>query len=344
MNKRTGFTLVELLVVIAIIGILLSLVFPAVQGIREAARRTQCMSRLYNIGLATRNYADNFQKFPPATVIYLGSGWSYYIQPYMELDNLYDSYSLNTNTTPNNHWTQNDNQERACAYLAAQFRCPSDVAPEHWVPHNQFVNDRVPASYGACSTGNLDRYQQLEYDPSLAPANPNTNAQWVQDHRSGVIVPTQNPTTPTPSMQPCVTTVNYLDITDGESVTIMYGDVVFDREVYPGVSDDIDHWHTGAPQIDINGNDLSELCQSSVIEFNYYHHVNDEDFAAMPFASDRDLAAAQMSFGFNSWHGGDGVCFVFADASTHFLNGETAQPIRERLGHRADALGPFTFE
>ncbi len=112
--RRTAFTLVELLVVIAIIGVLVALLLPAVQAAREAARRSQCMNNLRQIGLALHTYHDTFRVFPPSYLTVpggspnmgppdpdngdAGPGWTalMLILPQIEQGNLYNSFDFNT--------------------------------------------------------------------------------------------------------------------------------------------------------------------------------------------------------------------------------------------------------
>jgi len=98
MNNRkvSGFTLVELLVVIAIIGILVGMLLPAVQQVREAARRIDCSNKSRQIGLAVINYESAHREFPPGWVVsenadddeLSGWGWASIILPFLEANNL----------------------------------------------------------------------------------------------------------------------------------------------------------------------------------------------------------------------------------------------------------------
>jgi prepilin-type N-terminal cleavage/methylation domain-containing protein/prepilin-type processing-associated H-X9-DG protein len=130
-RHRPAFTLFELLVVIAIFAVLIGLLVPAVQKVREAASRTQCQSNVKQIGVAMHNYHDSYRKLPPqvagnANVCCYGT-WQMAILPYVEQDNLWKMYVNFANS-----------QGTAQRYDAGQnivvsstrltlFTCPSDT-------------------------------------------------------------------------------------------------------------------------------------------------------------------------------------------------------------------------
>ena len=91
-NYRKAFTLIELLVVIAIIGLLMALLLPAIQRVREASNRMRCQNNLKQIGIAFHNYHNDFNLLPPG--FYENLGWSVFILPYIEQQALYRQYNI----------------------------------------------------------------------------------------------------------------------------------------------------------------------------------------------------------------------------------------------------------
>jgi prepilin-type N-terminal cleavage/methylation domain-containing protein/prepilin-type processing-associated H-X9-DG protein len=200
-RRRTAFTLIELLVVIAIIAILIGLLLPAVQKVREAAQRTQCQNNLHQMVLGLHNYSSANGPFPPAyrnkitasTPGYIpGWGWGTLILPYVEQAPLYEQ--LKVDTTLFGNGTNPAPPTPLSQTPLKIFRCPADNGPTL----NTFRYNHATANYRAVCGPD---------DASLAfVANADRGGVMFQNSKIG----------PT-------------DIPDGTSNTLVIGECMFDQ-------------------------------------------------------------------------------------------------------------------
>ena len=227
-RTRTAFTLVELLVVIAIIGILIAMLLPAVQAVREAARRVQCANNLKQQALATLNYESAHMKFPHGFGFPNQAMWSAYILPFLDQANLYNTLDFNSNFGDS---TGNPNNILAKSAQLAVFRCPSANVPDVEVDNFSGI-DRAPCCYLACSSGLRNR----ESGP-LPWAGMNA----YQEHPASDGIFYVNSET------------RFAELTDGSSSTVLIGESLPDQFLFGsdegGNTQKADHWYVGSAEI-----------------------------------------------------------------------------------------------
>ncbi|MBX3434355.1 MAG: DUF1559 domain-containing protein [Pirellulales bacterium] len=317
-NSHRAFTLVELLVVIAIIGVLVALLLPAIQAAREAARRTDCINRMRQIGIAAMNYHDANRKMVPHSTVPTHLSSQARLLPYMENKAVHNLVNQTT------HWRDVSNRE-ALLTPVEFFRCPSQASMEwtdmghlswwtagpkednlrcHYVgnlgarpgPADPGINNSngCPAAGGGRGGGAFTYPQSTYYQQSCdLDGNPSGSSGGVATN--GVIFPNSN--------------IDFRNVTDGTAQTIMYGECSWVVGLqYP--------WIVGA----VSWGGTSDSAYGWVHNAkNIYHPINSKAFTADPTSSAWTPVANVTNVSLGSMHPG-GTHVLMCDASAHFLS------------------------
>lgn len=306
-HRNRAFTLIELLVVIAIIGILIGLLLPAVQQVREAARRIQCANQLKQLVLGTLNYESAQRKFPPGFTYPYNTMWSAMILPHIEQQNLYNQIDLEGYWTAG--LTTHPPNLEALGVVLDIFQCPS-AGVEPFQYDASMEADRVSSCYLACASGlrvreagdlpwcGMDRDQGFPESDGIFFLNSKTRTQ---------------------------------DIRDGTSNTLLFGESVPDQNFLDidagGNLQKVDHWIIGSREMSdyetgfaVGSNEISECLGSTAVPMNALEDPN------------ASIDAKELCF--SSRHSG-GINMGYADGHIKFLSSRIDPQVYSSLGTRS---------
>jgi prepilin-type N-terminal cleavage/methylation domain-containing protein/prepilin-type processing-associated H-X9-DG protein len=306
-GNRRGFTLIELLVVIAIIAVLIGLLVPAVQKVREAANRISCTNNLKQLGLAVHNYHDTFKQLPPARVgrdAY--ATWPVLVAPFLEAQNFANLWDITK------IYQQQPNPLARTTTLPIFF-CPTRRAPMTSPPGENGINgqdgnghlESACGDYACCDGTGWERNTALAKGAMISPQVLNPN------------VGDDNPY-PRPILR-FHSRTNFASITDGTSNTLLMGEKHV-RIGELGLASNGDNAYYSGFDFTTAQRSAGWYIDSTGVRQN------------KPLMKPTD-AASTIRFG--SWH--PGVCnFVFCDGSVHALPVNIDIEVLRRLAVRND--------
>ena len=330
---RRAFTLIELLVVLAIIAVLIGLLLPAVQKVRESSARLQCANNLKQIALANLSYESVNRTFLPG-VGKNGCCWGTWmvpILPYLEQENLYKNYTNFGGLDPLPRYTGGTNAVVSRTRLKV-FTCPTDTPQSwgSWTKHNYALN-----------AGNTTFYQvalPLGCKPGTAGCTPFLGAPfgWYEnsDLSHDSPFPFTNPPTD-PARGPMGKRRKVTEITDGTSNTLMAS------EVLQGRGDDLRGfaWWGGAAGFTTYLPPNSTL--PDVITGGSCNPAGGTTHPPMPCTT-TSTASYPRLVGARSLHA-DGVNAALCDGSVRFIQNTVSFPVWNALGSSqgGEPIGDF---
>lgn len=320
--RRAGFTLIELLVVIAIIAILIGLLLPAVQKVREAAYRTNCANNLKQIGLAIHGFHDTYHCFPPSRLDKTGTvAWTVMILPHIEEGSFFSQWD-----TTRWYYDQGANFAAGAAIRAIHvkiFFCPSRRSPGE-APAVSISGD-VPdnAAFGHSHfAGALGDY--------ACCVGSDLNLDYNGNGGNGAIVLAKQPSALAsnsfpPRLGPWKSQTRIEDITDGTSATLMVGEK---------------HLRPGTFGINTPSDPNPQYGDGSIYNGDHPWVISRAAGPGIPLATAPNDPFPPARFG--SWH--IGVCqFVMCDGHVVAIPTKTSETILGHLAQRNDGQATPEF-
>ena len=337
LGHRSGFTLVELLTVIAIIGILVSLLFPAVQAVRNAARQSSCLNNMRQIIVACQNYESANQRLPTAGVEWhwnrvtaaddpdsyenpLGGSILTSILPYLDQLALFERLQEDLDETSSPRETIGDRLEELSNVNVETFHCAGTV--EHYrlsnaqivVDDKEYKGEFTSHYYGI--SGAVGRGQTNEAPPTFYPS---ATTNYSEFKISGTTVPVggqvslEGVFSPNPNGNfNSQLAIDTEDVLDGTSNTLAFGEVARSFTAADGDDPIMHGWAFGVLYDgDIEDHDLEYTYGSKSLKYRINMNGAENDPAKY-----YDLLNVTP---FNSNHGG-GANFALADGSCRYIN------------------------